>query len=67
MEIDRNEYDNLILTEFAFGCLKASLLNNAKRGYQGKSLIFDESALNEILSILIPDEYKAKIKELGGE
>lgn len=66
--INRDEYDKLILTAYAFDFLKDSLLINAKvYGANPTSLYFSDAPINDILRIMCPNEYDARFAELKGD
>lgn len=66
--IDRDEYDKLILTAYAFDFLKDSLFINAKLyGTNSTMLYFNDEKLNDILKVMCPNEYDARFAELKGD
>lgn len=66
--IDRDEYDKLILTAYAFDFLKDSLLINARLyGTNPTTLYFSDGQINDVLKIMCPNEYDARFAELKAE
>lgn len=66
--IDRDEYDKLILTAYAFDLLKDSLLINARLyGTNPTSLYFNDEKINDILKVMCPNGYDTRFAELKAE
>ena len=66
--IDREEYDKLILTAYAFDFLKDSLLINARLyGADHTNLYFNDEKINDILKVMCQNEYDARFAELKAE
>jgi hypothetical protein len=66
--INREDYDRLLVTAYAFDFLTNSLLMNAGKSYGlAKLLRFDEGHLNEVLSIMCPEKYDQAIARVYTE
>lgn len=64
--IDRDEYDKLILTAYAFDFLKDSLLMNSKIYSSSEYLYFSDEKTSDVLKVMCPNEYDARFAELKG-
>lgn len=64
--IDRDEYDKLILTAYAFDFLTDSLLMNAKIYINSEHLYFSDEKTSDVLKIMCPKAYDARLAELKG-
>lgn len=65
--IDRDEYDKLILTAYAFDFLTDSLLMNAKiYSNSEEHLYFSDEKTSDVLKLMCPNAYDARLAELKG-
>lgn len=66
--INREDYDRLLVTAYAFDFITNSMLLNAEASYGiAKLLRFDEGHLNETLSIMCPEKYDQAIARVYSE
>lgn len=62
--IDRDEYEKLIITAYAFDFLTDSLFINASLGFSGNSMYFSNDRINDVLRVMAADRYDARLDEL---
>lgn len=62
--IDRDEYERLIITAYAFDFLTDSLFINASLGYADNSLYFSIDRINDVLRVMAANRYDARLAEL---
>lgn len=62
--MDRDEYERLIITAYAFDFLTDSLFINASLGYSDKALYFSIDRINDVLRVMAANRYDARLAEL---
>lgn len=64
VEITNDEYRKLLMTKLNYTILLRGLIEKSELGYIDEILRWDDEAINNILELLEPDEYKARIYKL---
>lgn len=64
VEITNEEYKKLLLTKLNYTILLRGLIEKSELGYIEDILRWDDEAINNILELLEPDEYKERIYKL---
>ena len=62
--IDRDEYEKLIITAYAFDFLTDSIFINSSLSYSEESLRFNDDSLNDVLKVMAAERYDARFAEL---
>lgn len=64
VEITNEEYKKLLLTKLNYTILLRGLIEKSELGYIEDILRWDDEAINNILELLEPNEYKERIYKL---
>ena len=62
--IDRDEYEKLIITAYAFDFLTDSLFINASLSYSEDFMYFSDDRINDVLRVMAANRYDARLAEL---
>lgn len=64
VEITNEEYRKLLMTKINYTIVLRGLIEKSELGYIDEILRWDDEAINNILELLEPDEYKERIYKL---